>query len=92
MTTSPLVASSRPASTSSVYEQELVIDASELCHNLMGEELSRHVIAPAGPANAAPMEHALEARRLGPMSRNELAWLRRAGRAIDAPEGQVHAD
>jgi len=36
----------------------------------------------SGPANAAQMEHALEALRRGPMSEDELAWMRRVGRAI----------
>jgi aryl-alcohol dehydrogenase-like predicted oxidoreductase len=35
-----------------------------------------------GPKNAAQMEHALEALRLGPMSEDELAWMRRVGRAV----------
>jgi aryl-alcohol dehydrogenase-like predicted oxidoreductase len=35
-----------------------------------------------GPANAAQMEAALEALRLGPMSADELAWMRRVGRAV----------
>jgi aryl-alcohol dehydrogenase-like predicted oxidoreductase len=35
-----------------------------------------------GPANAAQMEEALEALRLGPMSEEELAWMRRVGDAI----------
>jgi aryl-alcohol dehydrogenase-like predicted oxidoreductase len=35
-----------------------------------------------GPANAAQMEQALEALRLGPMSQDELAWMRRVGRAV----------
>ena len=35
-----------------------------------------------GPANAAQMEQALEALRLGPMSEDELAWMRRVGRAV----------
>ncbi len=33
-----------------------------------------------GPADAAQMDHALEALRLGPMSEDELAWMRRAGK------------
>lgn len=36
----------------------------------------------SGPANAAQMEHALEALRRGPMSQDELAWMRRVGAAI----------
>jgi len=36
-----------------------------------------------GPANAAQMEAALEALRQGPMSEEELAWMRRVGRAVD---------
>jgi aryl-alcohol dehydrogenase-like predicted oxidoreductase len=35
-----------------------------------------------GPANAAQMEEALEALRRGPMSQDELAWMRRVGRAV----------
>jgi aryl-alcohol dehydrogenase-like predicted oxidoreductase len=35
-----------------------------------------------GPANGAQMEQALEALRLGPMSEDELAWMRRVGRAV----------
>jgi hypothetical protein len=35
-----------------------------------------------GPANAAQMEEALEALRLGPMTDDELAWMRRVGRAV----------
>jgi len=35
-----------------------------------------------GPANAAQMEHALEALRRGPMTEEELAWMRRVGDAI----------
>jgi aryl-alcohol dehydrogenase-like predicted oxidoreductase len=35
-----------------------------------------------GPANAAQMEQALEALRLGPMSEDELAWMRRVGRMV----------
>lgn len=35
-----------------------------------------------GPASAAQMDHALEALRRGPMSEEELAWMRRVGDAI----------
>jgi aryl-alcohol dehydrogenase-like predicted oxidoreductase len=35
-----------------------------------------------GPANAAQLEQGLEALRLGPMSEEELAWMRRVGRAV----------
>ncbi len=35
-----------------------------------------------GPANAAQMKEAMEALRLGPMSAEELAWMRRVGRAV----------
>ena len=35
-----------------------------------------------GPANAAEMDQALEALRLGPMTEDELAWMRRVGRAV----------
>ena len=35
-----------------------------------------------GPKDAAQMEHALEALRLGPMSEDELAWMKRIGRAV----------
>lgn len=35
-----------------------------------------------GPADAAQMEQALEALRLGPMTEDELAWMRRVGRAV----------
>ncbi len=35
-----------------------------------------------GPKDAAQMEQALEAMRLGPMSEDELAWMRRVGRAV----------
>lgn len=35
-----------------------------------------------GPADAAQMEQALEALRLGPMNEDELAWMRRVGRAV----------
>ncbi len=36
----------------------------------------------SGPADASQMEQALEALRLGPMSEDELAWMRRVGRAV----------
>jgi len=35
-----------------------------------------------GPANAAQMKEAMEALRLGPMSQDELEWMRRVGRAV----------
>jgi aryl-alcohol dehydrogenase-like predicted oxidoreductase len=35
-----------------------------------------------GPKDAAQMEHALEALRLGPMTEAELEWMRRVGRAV----------
>jgi aryl-alcohol dehydrogenase-like predicted oxidoreductase len=35
-----------------------------------------------GPANAAQLEQAFEAVRLGPMSEDELAWMRRVGRSV----------
>ena len=35
-----------------------------------------------GPSNAARMDEALEALRRGPMSEEELAWMRRVGRAV----------
>ena len=35
-----------------------------------------------GPSNAAQVEQALDALRLGPMSEDELAWMRRVGRAV----------
>jgi aryl-alcohol dehydrogenase-like predicted oxidoreductase len=35
-----------------------------------------------GPANVGQMERALEALRRGPMSEEELAWMRRVGRAV----------
>jgi predicted aldo/keto reductase-like oxidoreductase len=35
-----------------------------------------------GPANSAQMDQALDALRLGPMSEDELAWMRRVGRAV----------
>ncbi len=35
-----------------------------------------------GPKDAAQMEHALEALRLGPMTEDELAWIRRVGKAV----------
>ena len=35
-----------------------------------------------GPNSTAQMEQALEALRLGPMSEDELAWMRRVGRAV----------
>ncbi len=35
-----------------------------------------------GPSNAAQMKEALEALRLGPMSPDELAWMRRVGQAV----------
>ena len=35
-----------------------------------------------GPANAVQMEQALEALRLGPMSQDELEWMRRVGRTV----------
>jgi aryl-alcohol dehydrogenase-like predicted oxidoreductase len=35
-----------------------------------------------GPSDASQMEEALEALRLGPMSEEELAWMRRVGRAV----------
>jgi len=36
----------------------------------------------AGPADAGQMEQALEALQLGPMTEDELAWMRRVGRAV----------
>ena len=36
----------------------------------------------SGPANAAQMDQALDALRLGPLSGDELAWMRRVGMAI----------
>jgi aryl-alcohol dehydrogenase-like predicted oxidoreductase len=36
----------------------------------------------SGPANAAQMDQALEALRLGPMAEDELAWMRRVGQAV----------
>jgi aryl-alcohol dehydrogenase-like predicted oxidoreductase len=36
----------------------------------------------SGPGNAAQMDEALEALRRGPTSKEELAWMRRVGRAI----------
>ena len=39
-------------------------------------------IAMSGPANAAQMEEALSALQRGPMSEDELAWMKRVGRAI----------
>ena len=36
----------------------------------------------SGPADAGQMEQALEALRLGPMKADELAWMRRVGRAV----------
>ena len=38
----------------------------------------------AGPATAEHVDHALAAIRLGPMDEDELAWMRRVGRAIYA--------
>jgi len=35
-----------------------------------------------GPSDAAEMEQALEAMRLGPMNEEELAWMRRVGRVV----------
>jgi aryl-alcohol dehydrogenase-like predicted oxidoreductase len=35
-----------------------------------------------GPTNAAQMEQALEALRLGPMGEDELAWMRRVGQTV----------
>jgi aryl-alcohol dehydrogenase-like predicted oxidoreductase len=35
-----------------------------------------------GPSDAAQMKEALEALRLGPMSQDELAWMRRVGQAV----------
>lgn len=35
-----------------------------------------------GPSNTLEMDQALEALRLGPMSEDELAWMRRVGRAV----------
>src|SRR5271157_5121852 len=35
-----------------------------------------------GPSNAARMDEAFEAPKLGPMSEEELAWMRRVGRAV----------
>jgi aryl-alcohol dehydrogenase-like predicted oxidoreductase len=35
-----------------------------------------------GPANGTEMDQALEALRLGPMTEDELAWMRRIGRAV----------
>src|SRR5713226_7603929 len=39
-------------------------------------------ICMTGPANAEQMHHAIEALRKGPMSDDELDWMRRVGRAI----------
>ncbi len=36
----------------------------------------------SGPADAAQMDQALEALRLGPLSEDELFWMRRVGRAV----------
>jgi len=36
----------------------------------------------SGPANAAQMEEALEALKLGPMTEDELAWMGRVGRVV----------
>jgi aryl-alcohol dehydrogenase-like predicted oxidoreductase len=36
----------------------------------------------SGPADAAQMDQALEALRLGPMTEDELAWMQRVGRAV----------
>lgn len=36
----------------------------------------------SGPADASQMEQAVEALRLGPMSEDELGWMRRVGRAV----------
>jgi len=36
----------------------------------------------SGPANAAQLDQALDALRRGPMSEDELAWMRRVGRAV----------
>jgi len=36
----------------------------------------------SGPANIAQMDQALEALRQGPMTEDELAWMRRVGRAV----------
>jgi aryl-alcohol dehydrogenase-like predicted oxidoreductase len=35
-----------------------------------------------GPADTAQMDQAFEALRLGPMTEDELAWMRRVGRAV----------
>jgi hypothetical protein len=35
-----------------------------------------------GPADAAQMDRALDALRLGPMTEDELAWMRRVGRTV----------
>ncbi len=35
-----------------------------------------------GPSNAARMNEAFEALRRGPMTEDELAWMRRVGRAV----------
>jgi predicted aldo/keto reductase-like oxidoreductase len=40
-----------------------------------------------GPANAAQMTEALQALRLGPMSQDELDWMRRVGRAVTGKIG-----
>jgi aryl-alcohol dehydrogenase-like predicted oxidoreductase len=40
-----------------------------------------------GPANAAQMTEALEALRRGPMSADELEWMRRVGRAVTGKTG-----
>jgi len=39
-------------------------------------------VCPTGPADAAQMDQALEALRLGPMTEDELAWMQRVGRAV----------
>ena len=43
----------------------------------------------AGPADASQMEQAIEALRRGPMTDNEIAWMRRIGRAVSGNNGRA---
>ena len=42
-----------------------------------------------GPSTAEHMDHALEAFQKGPLSEDELAWMRRVGQAINGKYGIV---
>lgn len=51
------------------------------CYRFVLSNPSVHLCM-SGPANAEQMDHAIEAMGLGPMTVEELAWMRRVGQAI----------